>query len=282
VRPRGGRRRPVPAGREGGLLTAILDAIVADKRVEIARRRAETTVGELESRCRGLAPTREFAAALRPPPGGVKLLAEVKKASPSRGVLTATFDPVGLATTYARHGAAAISVLTDEKYFQGSLDLLEAVRAAVPVPLLRKDFTLDEYQLWESRARGADAVLLIVSILEPVLLGDLQAAAQGLGLAALVEVHTAGELDVALRAGAAIIGINNRDLRTFETRIETTLALLPLIPPGPIAVSESGFSRGDQVRHVVAAGAHAVLVGEGLVRAPDVGAKVRELALLDA
>ena len=250
--------------------------------MEIARRRTETPLGELESRCRNLPPTRDFAGALMPPPGGVKLLAEVKKASPSRGVLAPTFDPVGLATTYARHGAAAISVLTDEKYFQGSLDLLDAVRAAVAVPLLRKDFTLDEYQLWEARSAGADAALLIVSILEPVHLRDLHAVAKGLGLAALVEVHTAEELDVALRAGAAIIGINNRDLRTFETRIETTLALLPLIPPGPIVVSESGFSHGDEVRRVVAAGAHAVLVGEGLVRAADVGIKVRELALLEA
>jgi indole-3-glycerol phosphate synthase len=189
---------------------------------------------------------------------------------------------VGLATTYARHGAAGISVLTDEKYFQGSLDLLVAVRAAVSVPLLRKDFTLDEYQLWEARSAGADAVLLIVSILDSSRLCDLQAAAKGLGLAALVEVHTAGELDVALRADAAIIGINNRDLRTFETRIETTLALLPMIPPGPIVVSESGFTGGAEVRRVVAAGAHAVLVGEALVRAADVGAKVRELALLEA
>jgi indole-3-glycerol phosphate synthase len=250
--------------------------------VEIARRRAETPLGELESRCRALGPARDFTAALASPPGGVSLVAEVKKASPSRGVLTGTFDPVGLATTYARHGAAAISVLTDEKYFQGSLDLLEAVRATVAVPLLRKDFTLDEYQLWEARAAGGDAVLLIVSILDPSHLRDLQSAAKGLGLAALVEVHTAEELDVALRAGAAIIGINNRDLRTFETRIETTLSLLPMIPPGPLVVSESGFSRGDDVRRVVAAGAHAVLVGEGLVRAPDVGAKVRELALLEA
>ena len=253
--------------------------------MEIARRRAETPLGELESRCRNLPPTRDFAAALRPPPGGVRLLAEIKKASPSRGVLAATFDPVGLATTYARHGAAAISVLTDEKYFQGSLDLLDRVRAAVAVPLLRKDFTLDEYQIWEARSAGADAVLLIASILDPVRLRDLQSTAKGLGLAALVEVHTAEELDVALGAGAAIIGINNRDLRTFETRIETTLALLPLIPPGPIVVSESGFSHGDEVRRVVAAGAHAVLVGEGLVRAADErlrAAKVRELALLEA
>jgi indole-3-glycerol phosphate synthase len=252
--------------------------------VEVARRRRETPVGALESRCRGLGTARDLAGALRPRPGGVKLLAEVKKASPSRGVLAAAFDPVGLATTYARHGAAAISVLTDEKYFQGSLDLLPAVRTAVELPLLRKDFTIDEYQLWESRAAGADAVLLIASILDPAALRDLQAAAKGLGLAALVEVHTAGELEVALRSGAAIIGINNRDLRTFETRIETTLALLPLIPPGPIVVSESGFSRADEVRRVAAAGAHAVLVGEGLVRAADErqrAAKVRELALLD-
>jgi len=208
----------------------------------------------------------------------------VKKASPSRGVIAASFDPVGLATTYARHGAAAISVLTDEKYFQGSLALLEAVRAAVAVPLLRKDFTLDEYQLWEARAAGADAILLIASILDRRALGDLQAAAKGLGLAALVEVHTAEELDVAVSSGADIVGINNRDLRTFETRIETTLALLPLIPPGPIAVSESGFFHAEEVRRVVAAGAHAVLVGEGLVRAADErlrAAKVRELALLD-
>lgn len=245
------------------------------------RRRAETPLGELASRCRALGPTRDFTAALTPSPGGVRLLAEVKKASPSRGVLTPTFDPVGLATTYAQHGAAAISVLTDAKYFQGSLDLLAAVQTAVTVPLLRKDFTLDEYQLWEARAAGSDAVLLIASILEPPQLSDLQAAAKGLGLAALVEVHTAGELDLALGSGAALIGINNRDLRSFETHIETTLTLLPLVPPGIIVVSESGFSRADEVRRVVAAGAHAVLVGEGLVRAPDVAAKVRELALLE-
>jgi indole-3-glycerol phosphate synthase len=228
-----------------------------------------------------MSPTRDFAAALMAPPGSVRLLAEVKKASPSRGVLAASFDPVGLATAYADHGAAAISVLTDEKYFQGSLDLLVAVRAAVSVPLLRKDFTLDEYQLWESRAAGADAVLLIAAILEPPRLRDLHAGAKGLGLAALVEVHTAEELDVALRVGAGLLGINNRNLHTFETRLETTLALLPMIPPGPVVVSESGFVRSDDVRRVVAAGAHAVLVGEALVRAADVGAKVRELALLD-
>jgi len=154
------------------------------------------------------------------------------------------------------------------------------VRAAVDVPLLRKDFTIDEYQLWESRAAGADAVLLIVSILEASLLRELLAAAKGLGLAALVECHTAAELDRALAVGSRIVGINNRDLTNFETRISTTLELMPLIPPGPIVVSESGFFTAADVRQVVAAGAHAVLVGEGLVRAPDVPAKIRELTLL--
>jgi indole-3-glycerol phosphate synthase len=209
----------------------------------------------------------------------VRLVAEVKKASPSRGVLADDLDPVVLARRYAAAGADAVSVLTDEKYFQGRLDLLGAIRDAVTPPLLRKDFTLDEYQLWEARAAGADAVLLIVAILESPLLRDLLAAAKGLGLAALVECHTAEELDRALAAGSRLLGINNRDLATFETRIETTLALLPLVPPGPLVVSESGFFTGDQVRQVVAAGAHAVLVGEALVRAADVGAKVRELTL---
>jgi indole-3-glycerol phosphate synthase len=257
----------------------ILERIVEDKRVEVAERRAATPRAELERRCAALAPPRDFEGALRPPPGGVRLVAEVKKASPSRGVLAADLDPVALARRYAEHGADAISVLTDAKYFQGRLELLGAIRAAVPVPLLRKDFTIDEWQLWESRAAGADAVLLIVAILEAAQLGDLIAAAKGLGLAALVEVHTARELDTALAAGSRVLGINNRDLRTFETRVETTLELLPRVPPGPLVVSESGFFTGADVRRVVAAGAHAVLVGEGLVTAPDVASKILELRL---
>jgi indole-3-glycerol phosphate synthase len=259
--------------------SSILDDIVRDKREELQRRRATVAQSVLETRCRSLAAARDFEEALRPVAGGVRLIAEVKKASPSRGVLKADLDPVALATTYAGHGADALSILTDEKYFQGSLADLQAVRAAVDVPLLRKDFTLEEYQLWEARAAGADAVLLIVAILDPPLLRDLLQAAKGVGLAALVECHTAPELEVALGAGARTIGINNRDLRTFETRLETTLALLPKIPPGPIVVSESGFFTAEDVRRVAVAGAHAVLVGEGLVRAADVGAKVRELRL---
>jgi len=261
---------------------SVLDEIVANTRAEVARRKAAVPRAALERQCDAAAAPRDFEGALRPSPASVRLIAEVKKASPSRGVLSSGLDPVALATTYASHGAHAISVLTDEKYFQGSLDDLRRVRAAVDVPLLRKDFTIDEYQLWESRAAGADAVLLIVSILEPARLAELLAAAKGLGLAALVECHTATEVDQALAVGSRIIGINNRDLATFETRIATTLELLPLIPLGPIVVSESGFFTAADVRRVVVAGAHAILVGEGLVRAADIPAKIRELTLVDS
>ena len=258
---------------------SVLVEIVGHTRQELARRRVAIPRESLERQCQQAPPARDFEGALRGRPGTIRLIAEVKKASPSRGVLAGDLNPVDVATAYATHGAHAISVLTDEKYFKGSLDDLRAVRAAVDVPLLRKDFTIDEYQLWESRAAGADAVLLIVSILEPAQLSDLLAAAKGLGLAALVECHTAAELDQALAAGSRVVGINNRDLATFETRLETTIELAPSIPPGPIVVSESGFFTGADVRRVVAAGAHAVLIGEALVRSGDVAAKIRELTL---
>ena len=258
-----------------------LDEILANKREELRWLRGAQPQAGLEATCRGLGPGREFEAALRrSSPGGVRLIAEVKKASPSRGTLNAALDPVAQARVYARAGAAAISVLTDEKYFRGALADLVAVRAAVDLPLLRKDFILDDYQLWESRAAGADAVLLIVAALDDARLRDLHYAAKGIGLATLVEVHTAGELDRAVALGALVIGVNNRDLQTLETSLETSLALLPRIPRAHTAVSESGiFTRGD-VDRVVRAGAHAVLVGEALVRAQDVAATVRELALL--
>lgn len=252
---------------------------MADKWVELAERRRAVPRAVLERAVAAMPPARDFERALAPAARRVRLVAEVKQASPSRGVLAADLDPVALARAYAAAGADAISVLTDEKYFQGSLALLRAVRAAVDTPLLRKDFTLDDYQLWEARAAGADAVLLIVAILDPRRLRDLHAAAKGLGLAALVECHTAAEIDVAAAAGARLLGINNRDLRTFATSIETTVALMPHVPPGTIVVSESGFVAAEQVRRVAAAGAHAVLVGEGLVRADNVAAKVRELRL---
>jgi len=258
----------------------VLDEIVSHKRSELAALKAGRPMGALVAACRGLAPARDFEAALRPPAGErVRLIAEVKRGSPSRGLFRADLDPVAQATIYARAGAAAISVLTDARYFHGSLDDLLHVRAAVAVPVLRKEFIVDEYQLWEARAAGADAVLLIVAALEDATLRDLLHAAKGAGLATLVEVHTASELDRALRLGAPVIGVNNRDLQTLTTSLEPSLTLLPQIPPGPLAVSESGLATGADVARVVAAGAHAVLVGETLLRAADVAAKVRELAL---
>src|SRR6266481_3365316 len=248
----------------------VLDEIVAHKRAEVAELKARRPMATVVGACRGLASARDFEAALRPGPGArVRLIAEVKRASPSQGLFRADLDPIAQAATYAAAGAAAVSVLTDARYFHGSLDDLVQVRRAVPVPVLRKEFIVDEYQLWEAREAGADAVLLIVAALEDAALRDLLSAAKGAGLATLVEVHTAGELDRALRLGAPVIGVNNRDLQTLTTTLAPSLALLPQIPPGPIAVSESGLRTG----------ADAVLVGETLLRADDVAAKVRELSL---
>jgi indole-3-glycerol phosphate synthase len=258
----------------------VLDEIVAHKRSELAELKPRRPLPDLIAACRGLAPARDFEAALRPGAGErVRLIAEVKRGSPSKGVFRGDLDPVAQARIYADAGAAAVSVLTDAKYFHGSLDDLIAVRAAMPIPVLRKEFIVDEYQLWEARAAGADAVLLIVAALEDAALRDLLHAAKGAGLATLVVVHTAGELDRALRLGAPVIGVNNRDLQTLTTSLEPSLRLLPQIPPGPLTVSESGLASGADVEAVVAAGAHAVLVGETLLRASDVAAKVRELSL---
>jgi len=258
----------------------VLDEIVAHKRSELAELKPRRPLPDLIAACRGLAPAHDFEAALRPAPGErVRLIAEVKRGSPSRGLFRADLDPVAQAGIYAGAGAAAVSVLTDARYFHGSLDDLVNVRAAVSVPVLRKEFIVDEYQLWEARAAGADAVLLIVAALEDAALRDLLHAAKGAGLATLVEVHTAAELDRALRLGAPVIGVNNRDLQTLTTSLEPSLRLLPQIPPGPLTVSESGLASAADVKAVVAAGAHAVLVGETLLRAGDVAAKVRELSL---
>ena len=276
---------PSPPGdpslvRRGGNEMGVLDDIVREKRAEIAESRARSSLGELRAACRDLPPAVDFAAALRPgPTAGVNLIAEVKRASPSRGILSADLDPISQSRRYAAAGASAISVLTDQKYFYGSLDDLAAVRTAVGLPVLRKEFILDEYQLWQSRAAGADAVLLIAAALDPRALEDLLRAAKGIGLGTLVEVHTADELEGVLPLGAPVIGVNNRDLQTLQTSLDPSLRLLPRIPPGAVAVSESGISSAEDVERVVAAGAHAILVGEALVRAPDVEAKVRELLL---
>jgi indole-3-glycerol phosphate synthase len=261
----------------------VLDEIVAHKREEVAVRRATRPQAALEAACRGLGPARELAEALTPGAGRrVRLIAEVKKASPSKGVLAADLDVTAQARTYAAAGADAVSVLTDARWFKGSLEDLVAVRGVMTRPLLRKDFTIDEYQLWEARAAGADAALLIVAALDRRALRDLHQAAKGVGVHTLVEAHTTAELEEALAIGARVVGVNNRNLQTLTTDLGTSLRLLPLIPPGHVAVAESGIFTRDDVERVAAAGAHAVLVGEALVRAADVAAKVRELCLEEA
>ncbi|MBA2363460.1 MAG: indole-3-glycerol phosphate synthase TrpC, partial [Chloroflexia bacterium] len=209
--------------------------------------------------------------------GRVRVIAEVKRRSPSRGLLVANLDPARTATTYANHGAAAISVLTDEKYFGGSLADLQSVRRAVDLPILRKDFVLNGYQVVEARAYGADAVLLIAAALDADDLNDLLEETRVLGMDALVEVHTEEEMELALGCGAPLIGINNRDLQTFTTDLETTRRLAPLVADGHVLVSESGIHSGAQVRELARLGVHAVLVGEALVTATNAAEKLQEL-----
>lgn len=207
----------------------------------------------------------------------ISLIAEVKRASPSAGIIRAEFDPVAIARTYAANGAAAISVLTEEKYFQGSLDYLKKIRQAVNVPLLCKDFIHDSYQVYEARAYGADAVLLIVAMLAPVHLAELLYLSHHLGMACLVEVHNEAELGVALYSGARIIGINNRDLQTFKVDVNTTASLLPLVPADKIVVSESGIKTREDIRNLKQLGVNAVLIGEALMASNNITARMKEL-----
>ena len=257
----------------------ILRVIVEVKRREVERLKADTPVEQLEERISALTPPLDFAAALRG--DKVRVIAEVKKASPAKGLLRPDFDAAGLAATYVDNGAAAISVLTNTAHFHGTIEHLEAVaEIAHPrsVPLLRKEFVFDTYQVYETRACGADAILLIVAMLELTLLEELLALATDLGLQVLVEVHDEAELEAALNVGADLIGVNNRDLRTFKIDLAVTERLAPNIPAGKIVVSESGISSREDVQRLGEAGASAVLVGEALLTAPDVGAKLRELA----
>lgn len=257
-------------------MASILDKIVATKHREIAEAKSRVSEKELERQAAGMPATRDFTAALRRA-GEMRVIAEVKKASPSAGIIRADFDPVAIGRTYASHGAAAISVLTDEPYFQGRLAYLTAVREAVHCPVLRKDFILERYQLIQARLAGADAALLIAEILPDNRLAELQAEATALGLHTLVELHDADQLPRVLDSGARVIGINNRDLRSFTTRLEHTLDLVPSIPKNHIIVSESGIKSNADVKRLAAAGVHAVLVGESLMRSPDIGAALDSL-----
>ena len=255
----------------------ILDEIVAAKRIELADSKKQISVAELESAAADQPRPLNLSGALLG--GGVRLIAEVKKASPSRGLLMPDFDHLKLAETYAANGAAAISCLTDLR-FQGELSFLQQIKetgASQRAPVIRKDFIFDPYQAVETRAAGADAMLLIVAILEPAQLKELLDAAQAHWMQCLVEVHDEAELKTAVDVGAEIIGINNRDLRTFTTDLSVTERIAPLVPRGKQIVSESGIFTRDHLRQMNKVRVNAVLVGEALVTAPDVGEKVREL-----
>jgi indole-3-glycerol phosphate synthase len=254
-----------------------LAEILARKAAEVAARRRAQPDRELEARAREAAPARAFAAALSVPGEPVRIVAEVKRASPSVGKIAAGLDAVAQARRYAAAGAAAISVLTDGPGFGGSLADLVAVRAAVDVPLLRKDFVVDRYQLLEARAAGADAALLIVAALAPERLDALLEDCAALGLAALVEVHDEAELTVALAAGARLVGVNNRNLKTFVVDLAVSERLLPGLPRDVKGVAESGVRTPEDARRLRRAGAANLLVGEALVRAPDPGWLLREL-----
>lgn len=259
----------------------VLDQIMAWKRQEVPKQMEIMPLAQVKAFARLTPPALDFAAALTATPGA-SLIAEVKRASPSKGVIAHDWDPELIAETYARHGAAAISCLTDSRYFQGKLDYLTAIKERLreidkAVPVLRKDFLYHEYQVYEARMAGADAILLIVSVLGDSDLRTLRQLAESLGMAALVEVHDAAETERALKSGARIIGVNNRNLRTFEVDIETTARLRKLIPADKILVGESGIRTIDDVRRLAEMGCDAILVGETFCKLPQAerGAEVR-------
>ena len=253
----------------------MLDKIIAQKREEVEQKKKVATMTYLQERIAHQKPALDLALALKG--DHIRLIAEVKQASPSRGVLSPNFNPTKLARTYAECGAAAISVLTEEKHFMGNIEHLAAIKEVVELPLLRKDFIFDPYQVYESRAYGADALLLITAILNQGQLKELLSLSHSLGLRCLVEVHNEGEVERAVVSKAEIIGINNRDLNTFAVDINTTRRLRPLVPKEKIVVSESGIKSRKDMERLGKWGIDAVLVGEALVTAGDMRAKMKEL-----
>ena len=256
----------------------ILDEIVADVAIELAAKKRRMPLTEMVRNAEAQSPPLDFTSALQG--NSVRLIAEVKRASPSMGVIRPNFNPLEIAGIYGTNGAAAISILTEPKYFQGSLDYLRDIKkalAAKPIPLLRKDFITDPYQVFEARAYGADGILLIVAILTTEKLSELLQLSHQLGMMSLIEVHTERELDIAIRSNAKIIGINNRDLNTFKVDLQTTARLRPLIPPDRIVVSESGIRSRQDMNNLKEWGINAALIGEALMTAPDIAAKMKEL-----
>ena len=260
-------------------MSDILDQIVAVKRDEISVARRHRDLASLRRDAEQLGGQRDFVAGLRGriAGGGAAVIAEVKKASPSKGVLREDFVPQAIAESYERHGAAALSVLTDLQFFQGSAAYLKQARAACALPVLRKDFMIDAYQVFEAREMGADCILLIAACLADAQMADLEAQANALGMAVLVEVHDAAELERALRLKTPLIGINNRNLRTFEVTLQTTIDLLTSVPRDRVLVTESGIVAREDVRRMRDAQVHAFLVGEAFMRAPDPGKALAEL-----
>ena len=252
----------------------ILERIVEAKRKEVADLKDMTPLAQLEDAMGNLLPARDFKGAISNT--RCSIIAEVKRSSPSKGRIREEFDPVQIATIYQDNGAHAVSVLTDEAFFEGKTKYLSGIKKSIDLPLLRKDFIIDAYQIYETRFLGGDALLLIVGLLEEGQLQEYLDLSTTLGLAPLVEVHTKEELDTALAAGAEIIGINNRDLTTFATDIETTLKLAPLIPRDRIVVTESGINTRDDIEQLMEAGIHCFLIGEALMRAEDIGEKLGE------
>jgi indole-3-glycerol phosphate synthase len=278
--------------KEVDFMSDILQEILAVKREEVAAAQAEKPLAVLAAEAEAQSPPRDFAGAIRAKvsAGGTAVIAEIKKASPSKGVIRADFRPGEIAASYAAHGAACLSVLTDRRFFQGAPEDLAEARAACALPLLRKDFVVDPYQVVEARAMGADCILLIVAAFLPphprrgegpvAEMRGLEALAHELGMAVLVEVHEAAELDLALQLETPLIGINNRNLRSFEVTLRTTVDLLPRIPAGRIVVTESGILAPADVALMRGHGVHAFLVGEAFMRAPDPGIALARLFAL--
>ncbi len=257
----------------------ILEKILAVKREEVAAAKRRQPLADLRAEAQAADEPRDFLGALRSKiaAGMPAVIAEVKKASPSKGLLRADFDPAAIARAYARHGAACLSVLTDMQFFQGKPEYLEQARSAAGLPTLRKDFMLEPYQIYEARAWAADCVLLIVAALDDAVMADLEQVASDLGMAVLVEIHDGRELERALRLKTPLLGINNRNLRTFDTRIETTLDLLMDVPPDRLVITESGILSAADAARMRQAGVNAFLVGEAFMRSPDPGAELAKI-----
>jgi len=255
----------------------ILDEIIAHKRIEVEEQKRTMPFDEVRRRSESVTDRRDFKGALSRK-GKVNLIAEIKKASPSKGIIRQDFDPSAIASIYEQNGASAISVLTDQKFFQGDLSFLKISRSVTSsIPLLRKEFIIDEYQVYQSKLAGADAILLIAAVLDRQGLSDLLTIAEGIGLDCLVEVHIEEELEEVLKTNASIIGINNRDLHTFKTDIQTTAKLMQIIPNNKVVVAESGISSPEDVKFLKECGVQAMLVGEAIMASENIALKVKQL-----